>query len=216
MKRWMRVLAAAFLLALFNTALAETGTLSVRLHAGDANVPHAILEIYRIGDMKIENANRAFELSAAFSGSGETLSSPSDKALPGRLAEYAQANGLSALETIETDASGIARFGALEEGAYLVCQAGFSQSSNYTQIEPFIMTVPMSVDGKWVYQVEAAPKIEPIPTASPTPAPTKPPEDSNLPQTGLPRWPVSALGALGLALFALGGDMCFVMRRKKG
>ena len=74
------------------------------------------------------------------------------------------------------------------------------------------MTVPITVDGEWTYQVEAEPKVEPIPT--PTPKPTKPPEDPNLPQTGLVRWPILALGVGGVVLFGLGWALCFVKRRK--
>ena len=212
MKKWMRMLVAMLMLALLNTALAETGAVSVRVHAGETNVPRAILEIYRIGDAKIENANRVFEINDSFSGSGETLSDLNDKALPGKLADYARANGILVLEAVETDADGIARFEGLEEGAYLICQDGFSKKSYFTEIEPFIVTVPITVDGEWTYQVEAEPKVEPIPT--PTPKPTKPPEDPNLPQTGLVRWPILALGVGGVVLFGLGWALCFVKRRK--
>lgn len=214
MKKWMRILALAFMLTLFNAALAESGSVSIRIHDGDTNASGAILEIYRIGEAKTENANRAFEINASFSGSGETLSSLSDKALPAKLAEYARANGIPALEEVETDENGLAKFEGLEEGAYLICQAGFSQESGFTQIEPFIVTVPLSVDGQWSYQVKAEPKIEPIPTVSPTPKPTEPPQEPNLPQTGPMRGPILALGMGGAALFALGWALCLAKRKK--
>lgn len=212
MKKWMRMLAVMFMLTLFNTALAQTGAVSVRIHAGDTNVSGAILEIYRIGDAKIENANRVFEISDSFSGSGQTLSNLNDKTLPEKLAEYARANGIRMLEAVETGENGIAKFDGLDEGAYLIYQNGFSKKNYFTEIEPFIVTVPIHEDGTWVYQVEAEPKVEPIPT--PTPKPTNPPEDSKLPQTGLIRWPILALGASGVVLFVLGWVLCFVRRRK--
>lgn len=148
MKKWARMLVVMFVLALLNTALAETGTVSVRIHAGETNVPHALLKIYRIGDTKIENANRVFEINASFSGSGETLSDLNNKALPGKLVEYARANGISVLKTVETDQNGVARFSRLDEGAYLLFQDGFSKKSYFTAIEPFIVTIPMTVDGQ--------------------------------------------------------------------
>ena len=70
----------------------------------------------------------------------------------------------------------------------------------------------MSVDGEWTYQVKAEPKVEPLP--APTPQPTKPPEDPRLPQTGLVRWPILALGVGGVALCGLGWELFFVKRRK--
>lgn len=212
MKKWMRMLVAIWMLTLIGSALAETGAVTVRVHAGETNVPRAVLEIYRIGDAKIENANRVFEISDSFAGSGETLSDLNDKALPGKLAEYARANGILVLEAVETDENGRANFGQLEEGAYLICQDGFSKKSYFTEIEPFIVTVPMTVDGEWSYEIEAEPKVEPIPT--PTPKPTKPPEDPNLPQTGMIRWPILALGVGGVALFGLGWALCFMKRKK--
>lgn len=216
MKMRMRALLAALLLLLICTAAyAETGSVSVRLHAGETNVEGALIAIFRIGDARIEDVNRVFEINAAFSGSGETLGSLNDKALPGKLAAYAQEMGISPQATAVTDANGTARFEALEDGAYLICQQGFKGKRYFTEIEPFIVTVPMTLDGAWQYDIETAPKVEPKPTPVPTPAPTRPPEDPKLPQTGLQRWLVVALAIGGVTVFLLGWGLCFVKRKDR-
>lgn len=209
------LLALAMLLA-FGTALAAGGgKLTVRVHSGDTNVQYAVIELYRIGDAQIENASRTFTISGAFAGSGETLSDPSDKGLQERLLKYAQDNGISPDYSAVTDENGRAVFGNLPEGAYLICQNGFERTCYFTEAEPFVATIPMTVNGEWSYEIMAEPKADVVAQPTATPAPTEEPTDSTLPQSGLLRWPVIALSVGGVVLFALGWTLWFMGKRKK-
>lgn len=209
------ILALAMLM-IFGAALAAgDGKLTVRVHCGDTNVQHAVIELYCIGDAQIENANRVFVISGAFAGSGETLSDLNDKGLPERLLGYARENGVAPDYTATTDENGRAVFKDLAEGAYLVCQNGFEQTCYFTEAEPFLATIPMTVDGEWSYDITAEPKTDAVAQPTATPAPTEAPGDEKLPQSGLLRWPVIALSIGGVALFALGWALWFMEKRKK-
>lgn len=206
MKRGVRGALLALALLLTCSAWAETGSISVRLHALDTNVQGALLALYEVGDAQ-------FRISSDFAGSDETLDALNDLDLPRRLEQFAVANGVRPAQTAQTDENGTVRFAALEQGVYLLCQTGFSGQARFRQIDPFLVTVPMTVDGQLSENISAEPKVEPLPSPSPSPTPT--PDDSQLPQTGLLRWQVFALAGGGVVLFALGWAMCFLKKGKK-
>lgn len=204
------------MLLVFGTSLAAgDGRLSVRVHSGDTNVQYAVIELYRIGDARIANASRTFTIGGAFAGSGETLSDLKDKGLPERLLKYAQDNGIAPDYSAATSEDGRAVFSNLPEGAYLVCQNGFEKTCYFTEIEPFVVTLPMTVNGEWSYHVTAEPKADVVTRPTATPAPTEGPSDSKLPQSGLLRWPVIALSVGGVVLFAMGWTLWFMGKRKR-
>lgn len=94
-------------------------------------------------------------------------------------------------------------------GLYLVVET--KPAEGYTELEPFLVTVPLrNEDGTYDYTVDAFPKetlLEPpAPTPTPTPTPTPPP---NLPQTGQLWWPVPLLAGIGLVFLIIG------LRKKK-
>lgn len=82
-----------------------------------------------------------------------------------------------------TDKNGIASFGSLDLGLYLVMQTDVKPGSTaelYEYFSPYIITVPMQMDGKWVYDISAKPKTETeiIPTT-----PETVPETPTVPET---------------------------------
>lgn len=108
---------------------------------------------------------------------------------------------------------GEAEFDDLDLGLYLVIQSQQDAPSGYYPLSPFLITIPQVVEG-YVYDVTAAPKLEPapVPTEPPettvpptetTPPPTRPPEPG-LPQTGQLNWPVPLLFVSGLAFLVIG------------
>lgn len=108
---------------------------------------------------------------------------------------------------------GKAEFSDLDLGLYLVVQPQLDAPEGYHALSPFLMTIPQVVDG-YVYDVTAAPKLEPTPaptvppeiTVPPTPPPTSPPTPPKpgLPQTGQLNWPVPLLFVTGLAFVTVG------------
>ncbi|MCD8330171.1 MAG: hypothetical protein LUC27_05720, partial [Lachnospiraceae bacterium] len=114
----------------------------------------------------------------------------------------------------------------LPVGVYLVVQT--EAADGYPIVRTFVLTIPMSVYGTLVYDVDASPKVEAaeeLPEAATTEAETPEeteatPDDetevkkaSTLPQTGAILWPIALMGGAGLVLLCTGGMMTF---REKG
>ncbi len=82
----------------------------------------------------------------------------------------------------------------LEMGWYLVCSA--SEQAEFT---PFLICVPMSVDGEEQYDIVAEPKVD-------SPAEPSDPElpQPNIPQTGAIQWPKYVLLIVGMVTIGVG------------
>ena len=111
-------------------------------------------------------------------------------------------------------------FSQLELGLYLVSQS--VPADRYHALDPFLVTVPLSENGLWIYDIDAAPKVgraSPAPTTTPTTEPSTTPTTtptasttstptgrpiSRLPQTGQLRWPVPVLAGMGLVFLLIG------------
>ena len=185
----------------------------------DRPVWGAKLELYRVGSIHTDGG-LWFTLSGNFKDSGVTLTDTFDRETAEAFDEYirtaqkkppTQRNGY-------TDEEGQIEFRKLKTGLYLVRQNGFVGTPRAAEIDPFLVSVPTSVNGKWDYSITAKPKVEPIPGKEPeNPKPTKKPpeipEDEKLPQTGMLLWPVPVLACGGLVLFAAGWALCFMVKK---
>lgn len=105
--------------------------------------------------------------------------------------------------------SGIAVFGDLKAGLYLIVQK--QAAEGYDAIQPFLVTVPIMENGQYVYDVNAHPKVG---TASRKTTQTPPTQEvlSALPQTGQLNWPVPVLAVTGAVLVAAG----VVLKKRSG
>ena len=219
-KTMMRIALTVLALMLTGSALAagfdmdRAGSLSVRIQtARGQRIQNAVIELYRVGDPRIENSNLAFGLSADFSGSGLSLGDLNAAGLADQLSLYAQSTNAEPLAVAVTGEDGLVQFGDLPVGLYLVRQNGFAREEYFTEIAPFLVSVPMTQGGEWVYAVDANPKADTRPEPTASPAPTDAPDDEKLPQTGMLRWPIPALGVGGLLLFSLGWALCFLKKK---
>lgn len=219
-KTMMRIALAALALMLTCSALAagfdmnRTGSISVLIHtAADRRVQNAKLELYRVGDPRIEDSNLVFDLSADFSGSGVSLSDLNSAGLADQLSLYARSTSVEPVAVATTDEDGCALFGDLPVGLYMVKQNGFAKTEYFTEIAPFLVSMPMTQDSQWTYAIQASPKVNELPKPTATPAPTDAPTDETLPQTGMLRWPIPVLGVGGLVLFSLGWALCFMKKK---
>ena len=106
---------------------------------------------------------------------------------------------------------GKATFSDLPTGMYLIVQD--KAASGFSELSPFLVSVPYMADGEYVYNVTAVIKSElervPEPT---TPSPGKP-DDPKLPQTGQLNWPVPLMAVSGAILLFVGLILC--SRRKR-
>lgn len=221
-KMLKRILLMALALMLCCAAVAEDfdidrkGSISVLIHTNkDVRVQNARLELYRVGDPVIENSNLTFQLTADFASSGANLFDLNAAGLANTLAETAK--NVAYVATANTDKQGQVSFDDLDVGLYLVVQNGFTKKMYFSEIAPFIVSVPMSNDAGtgWNYHIDASPKVNTKPKPTAKPSTTAAPGDEPLPQTGMLRWPIPVLGLGGLLIFCLGWVLCFMRKNKK-
>lgn len=216
-KRLAAVLAALTLLvwcaapafALEVVDLSRTGSIKVSLYDSETSeaVGGGTLTLYRVAKVQKDNANLSFVYTNGFEDCGVELGDLSEGELAGRLAEKIAATAEST--TVEISDLGVAEFGDLEVGLYLVVQT--TAAENYNVINPFLVSVPIQENGSYVYDVDALPKVgtaakktpEPPDTPDTPDTPDKPDEENpNTPAAPGPNNPDSwVLGANGEKIY---------------
>lgn len=193
------------------------GSLVIRMEYDGEPLDTGALALYRVGEIRIHDGNADFVLVDALSG-GPSLEKLDDPALAAHLAELAVQRELTPIRgEIE---GGKAEFAGLEPGLYVVTQRSRDASDGFDAIQPFLLSLPQWMEGTYVYDLTASPKVpleteptEPTRPTDPT-EPTEPePEDPELPKTGQLNWPVPILTILGLSFFTAGWILCFHRRR---
>lgn len=191
-KRLAAVLAALTLLvwcaapafALEVVDLSRTGSIKVSLYDSETSetVGGGTLTLYRVAKVQKDNANLSFVYTNGFEDCGVELGDLSEGELAGQLAEKIAATAEST--TVEISDLGVAEFGDLEVGLYLVVQT--TAAENYNVINPFLVSVPIQENGSYVYDVDALPKVgtaakknpEPPDTPDTPDTPDKPEEEN--------------------------------------
>lgn len=200
-KRLAAVLAALTLLvwcaapafALEVVDLSRTGSIKVSLYDSETSeaVGGGTLTLYRVAKVQKDNANLSFVYTNGFEDCGVELGDLSEGELAGQLAEKIAATAEST--TVEISDLGIAEFGDLEVGLYLVVQT--TAAENYNVINPFLVLVPIQENGSYVYDVDALPKVGTAAKKTPEPpdTPDKPdtPDTPDTPEEETPNTPVA-------------------------
>ena len=165
------------------------------------------LTLYRVASVSKNGADMSFTYTNGFENCGIALDNVSESALASRLAEKVTQNAQAVTKTVND--SGIAVFGDLKAGLYLIVQK--QAAEGYDAIQPFLVTVPIMENGQYVYDVDAHPKAG---TASRKTTQTPPTQEvlSALPQTGQLNWPVPVLAVTGAVLVAAG----VVLKKRSG
>lgn len=184
----------------------DTGSITVSFGTQEKPVTGGNLVLYRVAEVVQEGADLKFSYLPDFSCCSQSLEDVSSTKLTAELANIVLRDKPNPLAT-EQNKDGKIVFRNLPTGLYLLIQT--TPAKGYYVINPFLVTIPITVDGEYRYDVEASSKmaLEPEETTKPQP-PTWP--GSNIPQTGQLKWPVPVLAAAGLALLSLG----MVLRRK--
>ena len=189
-KRLAAVLAALTLLvwcaapafALEVVDLSRTGSIKVSLYDSETSeaVGGGTLTLYRVAKVQKDNANLSFVYTNGFEDCGVELGDLSEGELAGRLAEKIAATAEST--TVEISDLGVAEFGDLEVGLYLVVQT--TAAENYNVVNPFLVSVPIQENGKYVYDVDALPKVGTATKKTPdTPDEPDTPDTPDVPDT---------------------------------
>ena len=165
------------------------------------------LTLYRVANVSKNGADMSFTYTNGFENCGIALDNVSESALASRLAEKVTQNAQAVTKTVND--SGIAVFGDLKAGLYLIVQK--QAAEGYDAIQPFLVTVPIMENGQYVYDVDAHPKAG---TSSRKTTQTPPTQEvlSALPQTGQLNWPVPVLAVTGAVLVAAG----VVLKKRSG
>lgn len=191
--------------------MSRSGSISITMRSGNEAVSGGSLVCYKVGYVNANSGYYSFKLTGDFSGSRVPLDDISDPDTADKLAQWAKKMRTSGLSQ-NIDENGHIVFDGLEPGLYLMVQD--KAAEGYYKAVPFLVSVPMNESGRYIYDVEASPKVElvkmPEPNTPDTPdtpgEPTEPTKhrDPALPQTGQLNWPVPVMCISGLLLISVG------------
>lgn len=182
------------------------GSVSVSMTYQGEPICGGTLTAYRVAQVKTHDGDYFFEYTADFAECTIPLEELESAELADELARIAKEKALTGT-TVAVDAEGKAKFADLELGVYLVVQE--EAAEGFKKINPFLVSVPQNEDGRYVYDVDTAPKNLAGPETEPTDPPTDPteptkPDGPDLPQTGQTNWPIPVLTVAGLVLLTAG------------
>lgn len=185
--------------------LDASGTITVHMKSGEQLLNSGTLTFYKVGEPVQDDGNYSFQLTVPFADCGTSLDEIHSPETAKTLADYAEQHNLTG--TIISIENGTAQLeispGQL--GLYLVVQQ--QPADGWQALSPFLVSVPNMENGKYVYHVDATPKIGEL-----IPEPTQP-DDPTLPQTGQLNWPIPVLTVFGLLLLTVGWMLRFRGKR---
>ncbi len=138
-----------------NTGIKGSVTLTVKDAATGTTATDGEFALYNVGNL---NPNKtAWVLNSAFSASGVSLTNLDSASLAKTLSDYASNNKISPSATAMVK-NGTVTFSDLSVGVYLVVQT--SASTNFYEVNPFLVTLPIEEGNSWSYSVDATPKAQ--------------------------------------------------------
>ena len=140
--------------------LAKNGSISITLLDKANNLPQsgAVFVLYRVADVFHSGYNLTYRFSSDFLNCGISLDDIREDGIETHLSAYADEHDLQGLESGATDTSGFIAFSNLTTGLYLLRQT--KAVNGYYITNSFLVSVPMTIDSKWIYDVDASPKVE--------------------------------------------------------
>lgn len=220
----LKRLAALAAAALFTGAAATTayarevpdltreGSISVTMTCDGARIGEGTLSLYRVGDIMENDSDYSFVFTEEFAACGFSLDDLESDKLAQDLVRYAKNHGIEP-DTRNIPHSGQLVYEGVEPGLYLVEQK--EANVEFYPIDPFLISVPMYDGEEYIYNVEAAPKLEmqSAPKDDDTP-PGKPPFPGlHIPQTG-DATPLALL--VGVLVVAGAGLAVLLVARRRG
>lgn len=190
---------------------APKGSISVDLVSSDSKeaVAGGTLTLYQVAEAKVSEGEIQYTYTDAFANCGVSLtnvgmSDTKMKELASNLEAYVKQNAILG-QNATINERGHAEWTDLEQGLYLFIQT--SAAEGYAPVCTFLASVPESVEGAYIYEINAKPKVERVKnpdTETPGNNPDTGITDRKLPQTGQLWWPVPILAFAGLLFFILG------------
>lgn len=189
--------------------LTHNGSISVTLldNQNSSPVSGAGITLYRVAGAYNFGYQLSYVFTDDFKDCGMKLDNLRQDGLATHLTTYANAQGLKGIASKKTDANGLVTFSDIETGLYLVLQTKIT--NGYYAMDPFLVSVPMTIANEWVYDVDASPKLE-VNTDEPDPETPEKSDEFPLIQTGQLNWPIPVLAGFGMLLLVIG----FVLSKK--
>lgn len=184
MRKHLALLAAAVMLCCVSAFahnvpdLSREGSIHVTMRCEGDEVSGGTLTLYRVGEVQEDDGNFSFRLSEDFAGSEASLEKL-DAALAAELQDYAKEQNLEGV-TEEIGGKGNVDFPGLKAGLYLLSQN--RAASGYYRAAPFLVSIPMTENGEYVYDVDASPKVE-VKEKPDRPDRPTPPDEPDKPDT---------------------------------
>lgn len=140
----------------------QKGSITVTMREGGTTpVPGGTLTLYRVGEIHEEDGNYSFRPAGDFSKCGLAFDNVESEELASKLAAYADDNDLKGKTGDigeKGDLAGVVSFTDLELGLYLLVQE--EPAAGYLKANSFLVSIPKMENGKYVYHVDASPKVE--------------------------------------------------------
>lgn len=181
---WLLCLAVCLLAAVPVAAEDLSGSLQVKLEAGDLAVVNGTVTLYQVGT----RAEEGYRIAEGFGGGIVKL----EDANSGKLAQWLAETAAEPGDSRFLDADGNALFSDLEEGLYMLVQT--ERIDGFYPIQPVLLTIPQ--EQQWDVKIFR----EPVPVVT------------ELPRTGQSPFPF--LGILGMVLSGTGLLLCVPKDRK--
>lgn len=179
------------------------GSIAITMTCQGEAVPGGSLTLYRVADVHAENgADYSFRYTQEYTACGVALNLNSAETAE-KLVAFTAEKKITGTK-LQIDKKGEVTFQKLNIGLYLLVQE--DAADGYEKVSPFLVSVPGREAGRYIYDVDASPKLEleKAPTQPTTPPTTKPEKPPKLPQTGLVQWPVPILAVSGIACLIVG------------
>ena len=167
------------------------GTISVTMAYDGTRVPGGSVTLYRVGDVVSDDGNYIFTLTSECAASGVSLDDLESPEAAQALADWAVSHGLRGV-TVPVGDDGVATFTDVALGLYVMVQ--HDPATGYYAIDPFLIGMPLTEAGSYIYDIDASPKLEL------EKKPTPPPTDEDTPETGEPELPIVAVAVCGVAI----------------
>lgn len=158
--------------------LNQTGSISVTVRYNGNSVSGGELTLYRVGEVREDDGNYSFVLIKQFDASGVMLENVQSPDTAKKLSDFALRQGISGTNG-KIGSDGTLKFGSLEPGLYLLAQR--KAAAGYQKLNPFLVSLPMRDGEGYSYQVDASPKVSPVPDQ---------PGNPEQPKTGQSAWPI--------------------------
>lgn len=136
----------------------KKGTITITLMESGKETPieGAELSIYKIANATSENHNLKYVYTNELSSCKSNLSDLTNTNLSKELSECIKEVNIANKK--ETNQNGIVKFTDLDLGLYLVSET--NTVDGYSNIDNFLVQLPVYVDNSWDYSVEALPKTD--------------------------------------------------------